>query len=235
MLSNIEAEGYYSHNGLSLARSDFNIKWFSEFGIEPKLIVDIGSYDCGDSIRFSLAFPEAMIHSFEGCPERNRIISGYIDNYPNIIHNPVAMSDITGYIDWYSAKHGNSFGAQGSLFKHTDVYKQTYGFIKQEEQPVQVETETFNFVFGSARVDLAHIDVEGAEINVVKGFKNSRPTLVYVETLLDGQGWYGGTNPQELHDLLLSMGYIKIISNGINTLYQFTGQNICPHSDGTDL
>jgi FkbM family methyltransferase len=219
------SEGFYEDNGRRLSHSGFQIDWFKQHGIEPELILDVGAYDCGDSIRFARAFPNARIYSFEGCPGRNALIKTYIDEYPQIIHNPYAVSDKVGEIEWFSSACRNDvtpedYGAQGSILKHTDLYRSNYGFIHQAKEPVKVQCITLSHMFARANVDLAHIDVEGAEIYVIRGFGELRPKLVYVETLFNGLGWEGGTNTAELHSLLTSMDYRLVQDFGTDRLYK---------------
>lgn len=225
-MSPAEKEGFYHDDGRRLSRSSFNTRWFKELGIEPNVIADVGAYDCGDSIRFAKEFPDARIYSFEGCPGRNKIISEYIDKYPNIVHIDSAVSDKIGSVEWYSSACRNDvtpedYGAQGSILKHTDTYKNTYSFIHQAQQTVKVDCVTLAHVFGHANVSLAHIDVEGAEKYVISGFGPLRPKLVFVETLFNGAGWEGGTRVDELDTLLLPMGYKMILDLGTDRLYHY--------------
>ena len=37
--------------------NNFNMNWFYELNIEPEVIIDVGSYDFGDSIRYKKEFP----------------------------------------------------------------------------------------------------------------------------------------------------------------------------------
>lgn len=219
------SEGFYQHKGRRFSKSAFETRWFKDFNIEPKVILDIGAYDLGDSIRFALEFPGANVYSFEGCPGRNAIIAEYKDEYENIIHIPYAVSDKVGKTNWYSAACRNDvtpeeYGAQGSIFKHSNVYKASFDFIEQRE-PIEVECLTISYVCGHANVALAHIDVEGAELNVIRGFGAARPKLVFVETILDSKGWEGGTNAREMHDTLLEMGYRRLKDLGNDQLYLF--------------
>lgn len=225
-MSPAEQEGFYYDSGRRLSRSSFNIGWLKELGITPSVIADVGAYDCGDSIRFSRAFPDARIYSFEGCPGRNKIIREYIDNYPNIIHIDSAVADKVGNIEWYSSACRNNvtpedYGAQGSILKHTQDYKQAYNFIEQAKEPARVDCVTLSHVFGHADVSLAHIDVEGAEKYVVAGFGPLRPRLVFVETLFNGAGWDGGTKTSDLDDLLIPMGYKLLQDLGTDRLYYY--------------
>ena len=62
ILSDKKDDSEYNFNGNKFYSSSFNTIWFSELGIEPKIILDIGSYDFGDSIRYKLEFPNSSVY-----------------------------------------------------------------------------------------------------------------------------------------------------------------------------
>jgi hypothetical protein len=62
-----------------LYHSRFNMAWVDELRLAPKVILDIGAYDGGDSIRFKSRFPEARIIAFEADPERHAVVTGNVE------------------------------------------------------------------------------------------------------------------------------------------------------------
>lgn len=223
-LSHAGSEGTYSFDGRKLHHSRFNVNWLTELGITPRAILDIGAFDCGDAIRFKTSFPDSKVIAFEADPDRAANIQSYIENY-GVEFFPVAISDKCGTIDFYPSIHtgeGRTDG-QGSLLKHSDVYKQTFGSFIKQQPPVQVQTRTVEDVNDNTleSIDLVHIDVEGYEYGVIKGFGKCRPKLVFFETILDGVGWEGTHPAIEIHELLNSMGYILLLDLGTDRLYQY--------------
>lgn len=198
---------------LRLYSSGFNFSWFDELRLIPEVILDIGTFDCGDSIRFKKQFADCRVYAFEGCPKRFEYIESYAKDFAiELFH--YAVCDRTGPVDWYTAEdfynEGGFYGGQGSLFRHAEVYKNNFPKIRQIPKPTKVQGITIqNFCDERdiSRVDLAHVDVEGAELNVIKGFGEIRPSLLFVETILDGKGWVGGTDIREMHAILEDMDY----------------------------
>lgn len=217
----------YKLDKLILKRSCFTLNWISQLNIIPKVILDIGSYDGGDGIRFKQKFPNAEVYSFEGCPERQKIIEEYIGDYGvHLVKN--AVTDYSGTTQWYSATCARTerlyekYSAQGSIYKHTNNYKERYKFITQHE-PKEVPCISINDFcknYNLCNIDVAHIDTEGAEYDVVKGFGSMRPSIVYVETINRHTLWENSKNTKELHNLLSNMNYILIMDLGSDRLYK---------------
>ena len=106
-----EAFDHDLHEALKLAsmqdheilHSSFNTNWIKECNINPKVILDIGSYDGGDGIRLKYKFPEANVYSFEGDPARINLIEKYIKKF-DVNFIPLAVSDHNGENQFYQAK-----------------------------------------------------------------------------------------------------------------------------------
>jgi len=179
-----------------LYHSAFNMAWIDELRLSPKVVLDIGAYDGGDSIRFKSRFPDARVVAFEA--------------------DPVA---------WYQA-HDARFddgkaGSQGSMYRHSPACKQRYDFVRQSATPISVEgirIDTFCRRAGIDDVDVAHIDVEGAEYDVVAGLGDIRPKLLYVEAA-PFDAWIGAKRPAELHRKLSCSGYLLAADLGGDRLY----------------
>jgi hypothetical protein len=69
-LSPFEDDKEFIYNDNKFYSSNFNLNWFEELNIEPKVILDIGAYDFGDSIKYKIAFPNSQVYSFEADLER---------------------------------------------------------------------------------------------------------------------------------------------------------------------
>lgn len=205
-------------------RSLFNTGWLEDLQIEPDVILDIGSYDAGDAIRFKARFPNARVITFEADPRLYGNICKYKDQYGiEAFHGAVCDHDGTAsfFLAEVVAKNvENSAGGQGSLRKHTDSYKKTFGHIRQSEVPTTVPAvtlETWCRTHGVDRVNFVHIDVEGAETDVLRGFGAMRPELIFLETSM-GDGWEG-TNRDELFTMLETMGYKLALALPTDRLY----------------
>jgi FkbM family methyltransferase len=211
----------YELDGKQYGRSLFDVEWLKIITKTPNIIFDIGCYDGGDSIRFIKSYPGVNVFSFEASPLR---WGGLIDTAKKYNFNVIckAVGQIDGMCKFYdSLIDDERVDAQGSMFQHTDFYKQKYPRIKQKKEFSEIpciRVDTFCEENNINKIDLVHIDVEGAEINVIRGFNKILPKMVFVETLGD-EMFFGGTKSDELNELLLSMGYFLIKDLNSDRLY----------------
>jgi len=212
--------------------SQFNPNWLEDLQIEPDVILDIGSYDAGDAIRFKARFPNARVVTFEADPRLYHNICKYSDQYGiEAFHSAVCDHDGTASFfiaDVTLKKEESSAGGQGSLRKHTASYKKTFGHIRQAQTPTVVPAitlETWSRTHGVNRVGFVHIDVEGAEIDVIRGLGSMRPELIFLETSM-AAGWEG-TNREELYTVLETMGYKLALALPTDRLYFYEPAH-CP-------
>src|ERR1700745_3134158 len=163
--------------------------WLDELRISPKIIFDIGAYDGGDSIRFKYRFPDARVVAFEADPDRYRIVAENVAPFKVECINAAAC-DRDAPVPWYPSHDARSAaevaGSQGSMYRHSPAYAQRFGFVQQSALPTSVEgvrIDTFCRRAGIAEIDVAHIDVEGAEHEVGAGFGAILPNLIYAEVI----------------------------------------------------
>lgn len=225
-----EPDGFFHPApGIRLYRSAFNVAWLAEFGIEPKVILDVGSYDGGDGVRFKQAFPSCRVVSFEADPDRFETVARAADFGVEPVQCAVSSADGQG--DWFATKDrlvGEAgSGSQGSLYRQNDVLNRKFTFVEQATTPVSVQTmrlDTFCRARAIAAIDLAHIDVQGAEYDVLAGLGALRPALLYIEVEQgDGAGWISAKGTPEVHALCLSLGYALAGDFGTDRLYVHGG------------
>lgn len=218
---NVNLTSTFNHDGKIYGRSPFNPEWIKIVSSEPRVILDVGCYDGGDSIRFKQSYPNSMVFSFEASKERHAELELIANRYGfNLVKK--AVLDYNGECEFYDSKvDGERVDAQGSVFKHTENYKSKYPRIKQNESSYKIICTTLDSFCeenGITEIDFAQIDVEGAELNVVKGFGKILPKMVFLETLGEKM-FVGGTKKNEIHDLLVSMGYKMIKDLGSDRVY----------------
>ena len=220
-LSDQIRDDFFQFQGKDFYNSSFNLKWFSDLNIEPRVIFDVGSYDFGDSIRFKQEFNNIEVFAFEADPERYDSFYKYANDIGIITENKALYKD-NGKISFYQSSilntdennfyEDNKRSGQGSIYKHTNNCKKIHPHIKQEEYPIDVNCiriDEYCYLNNIFSIDLAHIDVEGAEMDVIEGMGNIRPKLLYIETQRDF--FLNTSSIENIHDRLLDMGYELIL------------------------
>jgi FkbM family methyltransferase len=164
---------------------------------EGMTVMDVGANLGLYSLLISRAVgPSGKVYAFEPVPEIFARLKEHIalNNATNVIPVPIALSDEKG-----KAKMSVR-GGESSLFRRVS------------DEFVEVPTERLNdFVEreGIGRVDAIKLDVEGAELHVIRGadktirrFKPIMMVEINPDTLKAA-----GTTPQELFDAIVSYGY----------------------------
>lgn len=149
-------------------------------------IFEIGACEGEDSIRYANLFPNSKIYAFEPLEKNVLRAKSNIEKYKkyNISIFPFALSDKRG-----SAKFRVSSGAPNNVAdvkdwdfgnksssllqpeKHLDIVK----FVNFKEE-IDVHTETldsFCSQHGITDIDFIHMDVQGAELMVLNGAKET--------------------------------------------------------------
>jgi len=168
---------------LYLNYSAFNLNWIDELEIIPKVIFDVGCNNGGDSIRFKRKWKNAQVHAFEADPGINDKIKDYMKDEGIILSN-IGVSDEDGERNFYSAKvaSGRQVICGSGTFIESRAKDGDYRIIFSD--PIKIKTislHTYCQENNITEIDLLHIDVEGLELNVIKGLKNIRPKVIFAE------------------------------------------------------
>lgn len=208
---------------LSVQHSKFNLDWLEQLGVDPAVIVELGAFDGGDAHRFKARFPQARVVTVEADPDRIRAVRRTLADSDVEVFN-FAACDRDGPIDWFAAEVDGAPNAQGSVFRHTQAYRERFPFVSQAEAPVQVEGRRFDSFCreaGIAAIDLLHMDIEGAEIMVLRSLGDVRPGLIYMEWR---EGFFEGhEDSASAGALLAGAGYELLADLGEDRLYRYRG------------
>jgi len=189
----------------SAVGSLFNPAWLAEFGIEPRVIMDIGSYDAFDAVRLQKQFPQARVIAFEADPDRFAIVDRNAQGSGvTVVQCAVGASD--GQRGWYQAKSADGIGGQGSFFPHTRQFAR-FSQAKAANDVHVARLDSYCRGAGIADIDLLHIDVEGAEYEVLTGLGDFRPKMIFLETIAR-HTWKGAKSSADLHLFLTRAGYL---------------------------
>lgn len=154
--------------------------------------------------------PQAKHFAFEPLPNFYRELK---EKYArtNCEISDIAVSD---------SKGTSTFNYVVSNPTYSGLKKRSYDRANEEEKEISVKVDTLdNIIPENVRVDFMKIDVEGAEILVLRGAKETiarnQPIVVF-EFGIGGSDFYG-TTPQDIFDFFQAIGYeVSLMENWLN-------------------
>jgi len=182
----IERLGHYFQGkgyGTSTLNQEFTL--LSSFlDAKPNLVIDIGGNvgDYSEIVRNQ--YPLAEIHIFEPSKRNIGLLTAKFSMDESVSIVPFALSNISGSASLYANESGSGLG---SLSKRRMEH---FGVPFDFEEKVNTKTfeDYWKNELGSRAIDCVKIDVEGHELDVLKGFGQS---LTVVRVL---QFEFGGCN-----------------------------------------
>ncbi|MCZ4353762.1 FkbM family methyltransferase [Roseovarius aestuarii] len=205
---------------MQVLHSRFNMNWLTELGITPQVLMDLGSFDGGDAWRMKHTFPNARVITVEADPARIEAVRAALVDTDVEVHN-FAACDQDSPVPWFSATVDGAVHAQGSLFQHSDAFQKRFKHVTQADTPITVtgkRFDTFCAEIDVTEIDLLHMDIEGAELSVLRSIGNLRPTLIYLEWRENAFKGHGSS--ADAQSLLDAMGYRLIANLGDDRLYR---------------
>lgn len=141
--------------------------------------------------------PEGQHFAFEPIPELYRRLVREFGSRPNVEVSPLALSDSAGRVTF---QHVVSNPAYSGL------RVRRYDRPRERVQPIEVETDSMDRVLPTdTPIHLIKIDVEGAELQVLRGavetIRRYQPVIVFEHGL--GAADYYGTGPEDVHAVLV--------------------------------
>ncbi len=145
-----------------------------------EIIFDIGSRDACQALEFSDWFPQSKIYCFEPVPQNADWCRQNIKNRENIFFEQIVISEKNEEIDFFVVKNGN-IGASSILKANKNhFYGNTY-----DQEALRINStraETFIKMNNLPNVDLLWMDVQGAELNVLKSFADELKNIKAIHT-----------------------------------------------------
>ena len=147
-------------------------------------ILDIGGCEGEESIRYANLFPKSFIYIFEPLPNNQKLIVNNFSKYEikNAELIPKAVSNINGIAEFYVSSGSPynedkdidwDFGNKSSSL--LEPQKENINAWLKFENKISVETITLSRFFNENKIkeiDFIHMDVQGAELNVLIGSDN---------------------------------------------------------------
>ena len=171
--------------------------------------VDVGTHS-GDILDVLLQqSPNGTHYGFEPLPVFYQSLRTKYQQQKNIVLYDLALSDANG---------NSSFNHVTSNPSYSGIKKRTYDRTNETDETIEVKTARLDDVLlqQNKKIDFMKIDVEGAELGVLKGatalIKRDRPVIIF-ECGLGGTDVYD-TTPAELFTFFAELGYtISLLKN----------------------
>jgi len=191
------------------------------------VIFDIGACECEDSIRYLKLFPNAKIHAFEPRPDNvitaRRNLAAF--DARSIELAEIALSDDVGTAIFHLSSGGedstgsnfNRYNKSSSLFKPELEETQKYWPTLSFDETIEVQTDKLeNYCMEKSinSIDFIHMDVQGAEIMVLRGAGRlvNQIKSVWLE-LGDVPLYQGQPLRNEVDTFMKDHGFIKILES----------------------
>jgi FkbM family methyltransferase len=148
-------------------------RFLNEINDEVKIIFEVGARYGDESLKLSTIFPKSKIYSFECNPNTVDICKNKLKNNENITFIPCGLGNRNEKLPFYSYVE---IDGASSFFKRIDAEKtQVFnGYI-------DVKT-LFDFMKENNidNIDLLCMDVQGFELNILKGAEENLKKIKYI-------------------------------------------------------
>jgi FkbM family methyltransferase len=135
----------------------------------------------------------------------------------NIEYHQLAVSDVDGVVSFYQSELNNNviWPVSSSIFEPTD----NINFLSFSS-PVTVSSTRLDTFCKKHNVhpDFIHIDAQGAEFAIFSAIGEYKPKFIWTE-ISEFHNYKTGVNYQNFYDLMLELGYRKLIQDGPDELY----------------
>jgi FkbM family methyltransferase len=141
-------------------------------GFSPKVIADVGAYEGEFTTEVLKTFPDATFHMFEANPQKEAGLKSVLAKYPQ--HTKLHMNCL-----------GSKAGQEVSFHLMETASSVLDEHVDQHAPTVVLKTETLDNIFtaaGVGKVDMIKLDVQGYEVEILKGFEKYLPTVDVIVT-----------------------------------------------------
>jgi FkbM family methyltransferase len=208
--------------------SEFKLEWAEKhLGREPVGVLDVGTWDADDAIRFKRAWPRARVDAFEADPDAyEAILRGRrADASKVLVHHYAVCNHNRGVFFFPVSDAAHPIGMSGSLLPPTEKLKRDLPFLQLDRKPPvkvpSIRLDSFVSRFDFPAIDILHMDVQGAEGLVLEGLGRLRPAMIFLEVDETGDvGHYRGAKPRAALDAWFERsGYGIAFDSGHDALF----------------
>lgn len=158
----------------------------------PLTIFDVGACEAEDSIRYSRLFPNSSVYSFEPLPENAALARASLEQHhaDRVRLVEAALSDRSGELEFFvsggapefaSGSEDWSYGNKSSsLLPPKDLSETPWLTFERVVKVRAMRGHDFCTQEKISRIALLHLDVQGAELQCLRGFELN---LLPIETI----------------------------------------------------
>ncbi len=163
--------------------------------------IDVGCHKGEILDLFIAAAPKGRYYAFEPIPAMFADLQRKYAQNANVQVYDCALSDAQGEAEFNHVLTNPAYSG---------LQKRQYDRKDEQDQRIKVRTERLDDILpaGSPKIDLIKIDVEGGELQVLKGatalLQRDKPVLIFEHGL--GASDVYGTTPNDIFDLLTACG-----------------------------
>jgi FkbM family methyltransferase len=175
--------------------------------------LDIGGADGSATAHFLENFPGCRGYVFEANPQMAEKVRERFQNKPVVVHN-MALSDKPGNLIFHITDN-----AWSSSYK-TIIKNEQFNIVKSVEVPAD-SLDNMARKEGLGSIDIIKLDVQGAELDVLNGGKETlaKTKLIVVEQTIRST-YQGGSEYYEVDNKLRELGFVLL---DIITMYRKDG------------
>jgi FkbM family methyltransferase len=182
-------------------------------------IFEVGARFGDEAIALLAIYPCSTIYSFDANPLTRDICENKLSSFDNIIFTPAALGKNQSFEKFFPHIAGNNPGAS-SFYKRDDFEQSQFNAGIDVEM---ITAESFMANNNINRVDLLCMDVQGYELEVLRGFGILSSSIEYVIIeepstkpvsgyLKEGSSsrYIGAPAPQEINKTMTDLGFREI-------------------------
>ncbi|QQR85787.1 MAG: FkbM family methyltransferase [Flavobacteriales bacterium] len=188
---------------------------------KPEVVMDIGACNGYAGVHYGHMFPGAVVHAFEPVPTNHALVLANATKHPEVDLRAhcLALSDRAGRAVLHlSSAEGSrrSDGHRSSSLLEPGLTTKVHPWL-EFKQRIEVTTDTLDAFCARERIaaiDLIHMDVQGAELMVLRGapvmLKKVKAIWMEVERV---QLYKGQPVKREVEAFMRANGFVLTISS----------------------
>ncbi len=194
------------------------------------VIIEAGAYNGSDTLRMIQQWPNATIHAFEPIPELFEALKEKTANYPTISCYPYALSNQTGTAPFHVSERPEKPGIPsqaGSLLTPKERLNHSPLHFPKTISVPTITLDDWAKKYHIDRVDFLWLDMQGAELSVLKASEKIRTTVQLIFTEVSFiESYQGIPQEQEITGWLTAHGFELVGQDYKNHTDHFFGNRL---------